>query len=34
MQSEQHVIYRLKAGEGRGREAQANIYETDGEGLQ
>ena len=33
MQSEQHVIYRLMAG--GGREAQANMEETDGEsGLQ
>ena len=31
VQSEQHVIYRLMAG--RGREAQANLEETDGERL-
>ena len=31
VQSEQHVIYRLKAG--GGREAQANMEETDGERL-
>ena len=29
MQSEQHVIYRLRTG--GGREAQANMEETDGE---
>ena len=29
MQSEQHVIYRLMAGEGQGSEAEANIEETD-----
>ena len=35
MQSEQHVIYRLMAGGegGGGREAQANMEETDGERL-
>ena len=33
VQSEQHVIYRFKAGGGGGggREAQANMEETDGE---
>ena len=31
VQSEQHVIYRLK--EGGGREAKANLEETDGERL-
>ena len=31
VQSEQHVIYRLMAG--GGREAQADMEETDGEGL-
>ena len=31
VQSEQGVIYRLRAG--RGREAQANMEETDGERL-
>ena len=31
VQSEQHVIYRLMAG--RGREAQANMEEIDGDGL-
>ena len=31
VQSEQHVIYRLM--EGGGREAQADMEETDGEGL-
>ena len=31
VQLEQHVIYRLMAG--RGREAQANLEETDGERL-
>ena len=31
MQSEQHVIYRLKAG--GGREAQDNMEETNGERL-
>ena len=38
LQSEQHVIYRLKAGGGGGgggggREAQANVEETDRERL-
>ena len=33
MQSEQHVIYRLKASGGGGREAQANMEETDRERL-
>ena len=33
MQSEQLVIYRLMTGEGRGREAQADMEETVGERL-
>ena len=33
VQSEQHVIYRLMAGGGGGREAQANMEELDRERL-
>ena len=35
VQSEQHVIYRFegRGGGGGGREAQANMEETDGERL-